>query len=75
MVNIHITSGTNPVIRTSCIFSMHLMWVITILHAPTGLRAIASMYVLTLLFGRIIADHGPVANTKSFCMVSWLLIQ
>ncbi|KAI9508255.1 hypothetical protein F5148DRAFT_1198127 [Russula earlei] len=26
-----------------CIFSMHLMWVIMILHAPTGLRAIAAI--------------------------------
>ena len=32
---------------------MHLMWVIMILHAPTGLRAIASMYVLTLLLGLV----------------------
>ncbi|KAI0249774.1 hypothetical protein BJV78DRAFT_1224764 [Lactifluus subvellereus] len=30
-----------------CIFSMNLMWVIMILHAPTGLRGIAAMYVLT----------------------------
>ncbi|KAH9992317.1 hypothetical protein BJV77DRAFT_945366, partial [Russula vinacea] len=37
-----------------CIFSMHLMWVIMILHAPTGLRAIASMYVPILLVNTVL---------------------
>lgn len=25
------------------------------------------------LLAGLVADHGPVSNPKSFCMVSWLL--
>jgi hypothetical protein len=49
------------------------MWVIMILHAPTGLRGIAAMYVLARLFGRaLVANHHPVEHIKSFLMVRWL---
>ena len=44
-----------------------------ILHAPTGLRGIAAMYVLTRLFGRaLVANHDLVEHIKSFLMVRGL---
>ncbi|KAN0111746.1 hypothetical protein V8E52_008126 [Russula decolorans] len=62
-----------------CIFSMHLMWVIMILHAPTGLRAIASIpsaCVNTVMVCRITLNlrttvYGPTTfertnNSNSF---------
>jgi hypothetical protein len=49
------------------------MWVIMILHAPTGLRGIVAMYVLIRLFGRaLVANHDPMEHIKSFLMVRGL---
>jgi hypothetical protein len=53
-------------ICVSCIFSMNLMWIIMILHAPIGLRAIAAVYVLTSL----LAASFDVSLTQPFLLVS-----
>ena len=52
----------------SCIFSVNLMWALMILYAPTGLRAIAGVYVPIFLDLTFIKCDS-ISLVKAICLV------
>jgi hypothetical protein len=47
------------------------MWAVMILHAPTGLRAIAGVYVPILLFDLLFIKRDLISPVKTIFLVKF----